>query len=63
MGELRVDVPDVLHKSLKRQALDEGLTLKQLVVNICQSYVQEQGNRTEVIERSGESGSSKRHKN
>lgn len=39
VGELRVDIPDNLHKALKRRALDEGSTLKELVTKICDSFI------------------------
>lgn len=39
VSELRVGIPDDLHKALKRKALEEESTLKQLVINICYSYI------------------------
>lgn len=33
MGELRVTISDVLHRELKRKALDRGITLKKLVID------------------------------
>jgi predicted HicB family RNase H-like nuclease len=38
MGELRVNIPNELHKELKRKALDKGISLKQLVIDILESH-------------------------
>lgn len=43
VGELRVDIPDDLHKALKRRALDESSTLKELVTKICHSFIKSSG--------------------
>jgi hypothetical protein len=42
MGELRIDVPNELHKSLKRVALDKGISLKVLIPEIFSLYIKEQ---------------------
>jgi len=34
MGELRISLPDDLHKKLKRKALDEDTSLKDLVIQV-----------------------------
>jgi predicted HicB family RNase H-like nuclease len=41
MGELRVTIPDELHKALKQEALNKGTTLKKLVTNILEKYVKD----------------------
>ena len=38
MGELRLSIPKELHKELKQKALDKGITLKQLILDIFQNY-------------------------
>ena len=50
MGELRLPIPDELHISLKKKALDKGISLKQLIINILQGYtVQDKSEANEVI--------------
>ena len=39
MGELRVRIPNELHKALKQEALNKGTTLKKLVTNILEKYI------------------------
>ena len=39
MGDLRIPVPDELHKALKLEALKQNKTLKQLVVEILEEGV------------------------
>ncbi len=34
MGELRLSIPNELHKELKKRALDKGVSLKQLTLKI-----------------------------
>jgi len=34
MGELRIKIPDVLHKRLKQKALEENTTLKSIVIKL-----------------------------
>ncbi len=50
MGELRLLIPNGLHKSLKKRALDKGISLKQLIVNILEGYTaHEKSEGDEVI--------------
>ena len=39
MGDLRIPVPDELHKALKLEALKQNKTLKQLVVELLEEGV------------------------
>lgn len=41
LGELRVRIPNELHKALKQLALDRSITLKNLIINILEEYVKE----------------------
>lgn len=41
MGELRVFIPDQLHRALKFKALKEGKTLKKLVTEILEKGVKD----------------------
>ena len=41
MGEIRVAISDVSHKKLKQMALDRGITLKQLLVNIFEECIEQ----------------------
>jgi predicted HicB family RNase H-like nuclease len=38
MGELRLSIPNGLHKELKQRALDKGVSLKQLILDIFENY-------------------------
>ena len=38
MGELRILIPNDLHKQLKRMALDDGNSLKELVISILKDH-------------------------
>lgn len=38
MGEIRLSIPNNLHKELKQIALDKGITLKQLIIDIFEEY-------------------------
>ncbi|MBI4303491.1 MAG: hypothetical protein HY665_04040 [Chloroflexi bacterium] len=40
MGELRVDIPNDIHKALRKIAVDENSSLKQLVVNVLHDYLE-----------------------
>lgn len=42
MGELRIVIPNELHKELKQVALDKGITLKQLILEIFESYTKKE---------------------
>jgi len=43
MGDLRIPVPDELHKALKLEALKQNKTLKQLVVEILEEGIKNEG--------------------
>jgi len=38
MGELRISLPNDLHKQLRRMALDDGTSLKELVAKVLKAY-------------------------
>jgi len=38
MGELRISLPNDLHKQLRRMALDDGTSLKDLVSKVLKAY-------------------------
>ena len=38
MGELRISLPNDLHKQLRRMALDDGTSLKDLVAKVLKAY-------------------------
>jgi len=38
MGEVRISIPDDLHKKLKMIALEEGTSLKDLVITVLKAY-------------------------
>jgi predicted HicB family RNase H-like nuclease len=38
MGELRISLPNDLHKQLRRMALDDGTSLKELVSKVLKAY-------------------------
>jgi predicted HicB family RNase H-like nuclease len=40
MGELRISIPDELHKKLKQRALNREMTLKQLVIDLLADYTE-----------------------
>ncbi len=41
MGEIRFAISNELHKELKQMALDRGITLKQLIVDVFEQYTEE----------------------
>jgi predicted HicB family RNase H-like nuclease len=47
VGELRVQIPNELHKKLKQLALDKGVTLKKLIADILGEYVTDTSKREE----------------
>lgn len=51
MGELRVHIPNGLHKALKQIALDKGVTLKKLIIDILEEYVIDTRKRREKGEK------------
>ena len=38
MGEIRISLPNDLHKQLRRMALDDGTSLKDLVAKVLKAY-------------------------
>lgn len=44
LGELRLFIPDKLHKRLKKIAIDRGISLKQLIADIFELYTKETKN-------------------
>jgi len=42
MGELRLSIPNELHKELKQRALDKEVSLKRLILDILESYTGKQ---------------------
>ena len=41
MGEVRLSISNKLHKELKQMALNRGVSLKQLIVDIFERYTEE----------------------
>jgi hypothetical protein len=39
MAKVLIDFPEDLHKDLKRRAIDDGVTLKKLIVEAAQEYI------------------------
>ena len=50
LGELRFPISDKIHKELKKIALDKGVSLKRLLINICELYTKD------ITKFGGESG-------
>jgi len=44
LGELRIIIPDKIHKKLKRMAIDKGITLKQLITDIFELHTKDTSN-------------------
>ena len=38
MGELRISIPNDLHKRLRMMALDDGTSLKDMVISVLKEY-------------------------
>ena len=53
MGELRLSIPNELHKELKQRALDKGVSLKQLILDIFENYTGKRKTETSKIKRRG----------
>ena len=49
MKELRLQISDELHKSLKQRALDEGVTLKQLTTKALENYTRRREGQEEEM--------------
>lgn len=41
LGELRFSIPPKIHKELKKIALDKGVSLKRLLIDICELYTKD----------------------
>lgn len=44
LGELRLSIPDKLHKKLKKTAIDRGVTLKELITEIFEMFTKDTKN-------------------
>jgi hypothetical protein len=55
MGELRFGIPNELHKTLKKKALDKGISLKQLIIDILDGYTIPARLDSDEIKKGGES--------
>ncbi len=40
MGKVLISIPDELHKDLKRRAIDESVSLKELIQRALQQYME-----------------------
>ncbi len=40
MGDVRIDLPDNLHRNLKRRAIDEGMPMRDLLIKALQEYIE-----------------------
>lgn len=50
MGKALVDFPGDLHKDLKRRAIDEGISLKELIVKTAREYIEQHPPRPNLFE-------------
>jgi len=41
MGNVRINLPDNLHRNLKRRAIDEGIPMRELLVKALQEYIEQ----------------------
>lgn len=41
MGNVRINLPDNLHRNLKRRAIDEGIPMRDLLVKALQKYIEQ----------------------
>ena len=53
MGELRLSIPNELHKELKQRALDKGVSLKQLILDIFEKYTGKKKSEAGEINKEG----------
>jgi len=53
MGELRLSIPNELHKELKQRALDKGVSLKQLIFDIFENYTDKRKSETSEMNKEG----------
>lgn len=51
MGEIRISISNELHKDLKQMALDKGVSLKQLIVDIFERYTKEGGQQKSTADK------------
>jgi len=40
MGNVRINLPDNLHRNLKRRAIDEGIPMRDLLIKALQEYIE-----------------------
>ena len=40
MGHIRINLEDILHRNLKRRAIDEGIPMRELLIKALEEYVQ-----------------------
>lgn len=50
MGKALVDMPDELHKNLRRRAIDEGISLKVLIEKALREYISHNPPRPNLFE-------------
>ena len=53
LGELRLSIPNKIHKALKQIALDKGVSLKQLILNIFENHTVEVNAETNKTNKEG----------
>ena len=53
MGELRLYIPNEIHKELKKRALDKGVSLKQLILDIFDTYTAKRKSEADKINEEG----------
>ena len=53
MGELRLSIPNELHKELKQRALDKEVSLKRLILDILESYTGKQSSEASELKKEG----------
>ena len=47
MAEIRIEIPDPLHKSLKRRALEEDRSMKALVIELLEQGLGKEETKTD----------------
>ena len=40
MGNVRIDLPDNLHRNLKRRAIDEDMPMRDILIKALQEYIE-----------------------
>ena len=41
MGNVRINLPDNLHRNLKRRVIDEGMPMRDLLIKVLQEYIEQ----------------------